>query len=206
MTSRYLTAALFASALFTGLGASSAMAQQGTYTPGIDRAQQAISARIQQGLASGQITPSEAQRLFRREHEIQMRENRYKANGTATPHERQQLRADLDALNGEVDRMMSNRAVARQQGHAGSAPGIDQAQLQIGQRIEQGIRSGRINEREARRLRSQEREIERREAYFKSDRVVTVQEQRELHHELMALRDEVERMMRNAHHDGRGRG
>ena len=205
MPSRHFTA-LLTCALFTGLGASSAMAQQGTYTPGIDRAQQAISSRIQQGLVSGQITPSEAQLLLRRENEIQMRENRYKANGNATPQERQHLRAELDALNAEVDRMMSNRDAARQQDAAGSTPGIDHRQFRISQRIEEGIRSGRISEREVRKLRRQEREIERHEAYFRSDGVVTVQEQRELHHELMALRDEVERMMRNGHHDGRGRG
>lgn len=200
MASQRFIASLLA---FCALGASSVMAQ-GSYTPGIDRAQQTISARIEQGQASGRITPSEAQQLLRREHDIQMRENRYKANGNVTPQERQQLRAELDALSAEVDHMMSNRDVARQQGHAGM--GIDQSQFQISQRIEEGIRSGRLSEREVRRLRAQEREIERHEAYFKSDRVVTVQEQRELHRELMALRDEVERLMRSGPHDRRGRG
>jgi hypothetical protein len=203
MTSKRFITSLLASALLAGLGMSSAMAQQGggTYTPGIDRTQQAISARIQQGLASGQITPYEAQLLYRRDRDIEMRESRFKANGNATPQERQQLRADLAALNAEVDRMMSNRDLARQPGHDASTPGIDNREFQISRRIEEGVRSGRITQNEARRLHRQQREIERREAYFKSDGVVTQQERRQLRSELEALQGEVERMMRNERHE-----
>lgn len=205
MTSKFLTASLLASALFAGLGLAPAMAQ-GASTPGIDRMQQAISTRIQQGLASGQITPSEAQALYRRDRDIQMREHQYKVDGRATPQERQQLRADLDGLNADVDRMMSNRNTARppvQAAQAAHTPGIDNRQFQIGQRIDQGVRSGHITEREARRLYSQERDIERHEARFKADSVVTPQEREQLRSELMALSGEVERMLqadRRQHH------
>ena len=203
MKSKFFTASLLASALFAGLGMSPAMAQ-GTNTPRIDQAQQAISARIQQGMASGHITPSEAQVLLRREREIQMRENQYKANGDASPQERQQLRAELDALNADVERMMANRDVVRPPTYGGdNTPGIDNREYQISQRIDEGVRSGRITEREARRLQRREREIARHEAYFKSDGVVTQQERRQLRSELDELRDEVERMM---HNERRGRG
>lgn len=199
MKSRRFIASLTASVLFAGLGLSTAMAQ-GIQTPGIDRTQQAISARIQQGLASGQITPSEAQVLYRRDRDIEMRENQYKANGNATPQERQQLRADLEILAAEVERMMSNREVVMP---PGNARGMDNREFKISQRIEEGVRSGRISEREARRLHRQQREIERHEAAFRSDGVLTPQERGQLRHELMTLRDEVERMMR---HDRHGRG
>ncbi|MDQ3058314.1 MAG: hypothetical protein M3R45_02150 [Pseudomonadota bacterium] len=208
MKSKILTASLLASALFAGLGlAPAAMAQQGTHTPGIDRAQQAISARIQQGLTSGHITPSEAQALYRRDRDIAMRESQYKANGNATPQERQQLRADLDGLAADVERMMNNRVVAQQPAYNNSGtPGIDNREMQISQRIDAGVRSGHITQREARRLHRREGEIERREAYFKSDGVVTQQERRQLRNELAALRDEVERMLRNNRYERRGRG
>lgn len=205
MKSKFLTASLLASALFAGLGMSPAMAQ-GTNTPRIDQAQQAISARIQQGMASGHITPSEARALFRRDREISIRENQYKANGSASPQERQQLRAELDALNADVERMMANRDFVRPPGNAGNAantPGIDNREYQINQRIDQGVRSGHITEREARRLHRREREIARKEASFKSDGVVTQQERRQLRNELTALRNNVEHMMRN---DRRGPG
>ncbi|WP_457279156.1 hypothetical protein [Polaromonas sp. P5_D5] len=196
MKSKFLTVSLLASALFAGLGFAPAMAQ-GVNTPGIDQAQQAISARIQQGLASGHITPSEAQVLYRRDQEIAAREARFKSNGVATPQERQQLRADLDGLNAEVERMMNNRDVAGRPGNAGNTPGIDNREFQISQRIDEGVRTGRITQREAAKLHQRERRIERHETQFKSDGVVTAQERRQLRNELTSLRDDVERMMNN---------
>ena len=201
MKPKFLTVSLLASALFAGLGLAPAMAQS-TYTPGIDQAQQAISARIQQGLASGHITPSEAQVLYRRDREIAVREARFKSNGVATPQERQQLRADLDGLGAEVERMMANRDVAGRPGYnagynAGYTPGIDHREREISLRIDEGIRTGRITRGEAARLRQHERRIDRQEAHFRSDGVVTQQERRQLRYELAALRDEVERMMHN---------
>ncbi|MDO8449496.1 MAG: hypothetical protein Q7T10_11905 [Rhodoferax sp.] len=198
MKSKLFTASLLASALFAGLGFAPVMAQ-GTNTPAIDRAQAAISARIQQGLASGHITPSEARELYRRDRDIEAREMRFKSNGTATPQERQQLRADLDALAAEVERKMANRDVAAQ---PGNTYGIDNRQVNIGQRIDEGIRSGHITQREARQLQNRERTIARHEANFKRDGVVTPQERRQLQNELTRLRDDVERMMSN---DRRGR-
>ena len=198
MRSKFLAISLLMSALFTG----PAMAQ-GTYTPRIDQAQQSIGARIQAGLASGHITPSEAQMLIRRERDIQLRENQYKANGSATHQERQQLRAELNALNADVERMMVNRDVLRPPGNAGNTPGIDNREYQISQRIDEGVRLGLITQREARRLQSREREIARHEVFFKSDGVVTRQERRQLRDELDDLRNEVERWLND---DRRNRG
>lgn len=192
MKSKIFTASVLAWALFAGLGMSPAMAQ-GNNTPRSDQAQQAIGARIQQGMASGHITPSEAQMLIRRDRDIQMREAQYKSNGTATAQERQQLRNDLNALNADVERMMANHNMVRPPANAGNTPGIDNQQYQASRRIEEGLRSGRITQREARRLHSREREIARHEAFFKSDGVVTRQERRQLRDELDALRNEVER-------------
>lgn len=198
MKSKFLTASLLASALFAGLGISPVMAQ-GISTPAIDRSQQAISARIQQGLASGHITPSEARELYRRDREIEIRESRIKSDGRATPQERQQLRMDLDGLGAEVERMMANRDVVVQ---GGDTNGIDDRQFNIGERIDEGVRSGRITEREARSLHRRERDIARHEASFKRDGVVTRQERRQLRNELMSLRAEVQRMMRDDHRRG----
>jgi hypothetical protein len=78
----------------------------------------------------------------------------------------------------------------------GSAtPGIDRASDDIGQRIDQGLRSGRISQREARMLHRQHRTIERHEAAYRSDGVVTQQERRQLRNELGALRGQVERLI-----------
>jgi hypothetical protein len=194
MKNNIFTASLLASALFCGMGILPAMAQ-GTDTPGIDRTQQAISARIQQGMASGHITPSEARELYRRDREIDIRENRAKANGNVSPLERQQLRADLDGLGAEVERMLANREVVAQPG--ASTNDIDNRQHNISARIDEGIRSGRISQREARHLYSREREIARHEASFKRDGIVTPQERRQLRNEIKRLNDDVDRLMRN---------
>ena len=193
MKSTFFTVLLLVSAFLGG----PAMAQ-GTYTPHIDQARQANGARIQAGLASGFITPSEAQMLIRRDRDIAQRENFYKANGSATQPERQQLRTELNALSADVDRMMANGQVVHPPGHANSTPGIDGKKYQIVQRIEEGLRTGRITPRETYRLQSREREIARHEVFFKSDGVVTRQEQRQLHDELNALRNEVERLINDA--------
>ena len=202
--SKILTASLLACAFVGSAALSPAMAQN-IQTPGIDQAQREVGQRIQQGLASGRITPSEAQQLYRREREIEIRERQFKANGDVTQQERQQLRAELAGLNAEIDRLMSRRPVVvvpAPPGYSGSAsqtPGIDNHQFNISRRIDEGVRAGRINPREARRLHQREREIARREAFFKSDGVVTPQERRQLRNELDALNRDGEQAMRWGH-------
>ena len=196
MKSKFLTASLLATAVLAAEGMSPAMAQ-GNSTSHIDQAQQAIATRIQQGMASGHITPSEAQMLIRRERDIQLREAQYKSNGSATAQERQQLRNELGALNADVERMMANNEVVRPPANAGNTPGIDNREYQLGQRIDEGVRSGRITQREARRLQSREREIARHETFFKSDGVMTRYERRQLNDEIDALRGDVERLINN---------
>lgn len=201
MKSKFFAASLLMAALFSGPATA-----QSTSTPRIDQAQQAIGARIQAGLASGHITPSEAQMLIRRDRDILQRENQFKSNGNATFQERQQLRAELNALSADVERMMANHNALRLPGNSGivvNTPGIDNQEYVISQRIDEGVRLGRISQREARRLQSREREIARHESFFKSDGVVTRQERRQLHIELDGLRNEVERRIND---DRRERG
>lgn len=193
MKSKLITASLLATALFAGLATTPALAQN-TNTPAIDRTQQAISARIQQGLASGHITPSEARELYRRDRDIDLRESRFKANGSATPQERQQLRLELDNLAAEVERKMLNNNFIAQPTNTN---GIDNRQDNISQRIEQGVRSGRLTRPEARRLQRQERDIVRAEASYKRDGVVTQQERQQLRNALARLNNDLTRLLRN---------
>ncbi len=192
MKSKSFNGSLLASALFISLWGAPAMAQ-GNNTPGIDRTQQAISARIQQGMASGHITPSEARELYRRDRDIEMREYQMKSNGNVNPQERQRLKADLEGLGAEVERMMANSDVVGQ--GRDNTPGIDNLQASILQRIDEGVRARQISRRDARRLQMRERAIARNEASFKRDGVVTPQERRQLREKLNDLRDEVERLL-----------
>lgn len=191
MKKTFVAASLVATSLLAGLAAAPAMAQHGSYTPGIDNAQQAISARIQQGLQSGRITPSEAQQLYRRDREIHNREAAYRSDGRVTPQERQQLRNDLARLSDDVERATTNRQTVTRRG--GGMDGIDSREFQIRQRIDEGLRSHRLSQREAGVLQARSDAIERREAAYRADGVLTPQERRVLRDELAALRNEVDR-------------
>ncbi len=191
MKTKILAASLMASALFAGLAATPAMAQN-TSTPNIDQSQAQVSARIQQGLQSGHITPYEAQMLYRRDQDIQSREALYKSDGRATPAERQQLRNDMAALSAEVERAMNNSAVVVVQPGT-NLGGIDSREFNIRARIDEGVRTNRLSPQEAQRFMAREAQIERREAAFRSDGVVTQQERRQLRNQLTALRDQVGR-------------
>lgn len=195
MKSKLLISAFMASACFGGAAMVSPAAAQTTTTPMIDRAQEEIGARIEQGVESGRITRAEAQELYQRERAIRERESRYKADGYASADERQLLRQDLDALRADVERAISNPRVAAPYPRT---PGLDMREAAIHERIEEGVRSGHISEREARRLYRQERRIERDEARAKADGVVTRQERRQLRHELMALNNDLERALSNS--------
>jgi hypothetical protein len=208
MKSKLLTASLLATALAAGLAAAPAMAQPGpaypphvvyapgaVRTPGVDNAQQAVSERIRQGLQSGRITPSEARLLYRRDSDIQNREAAYKSDGRVTPQERQQLRNDMAQLSTEVERAINNNstvAVARPGDRLGV---VDSQQFNIRQRIDEGVRSHRLSLQEAGRLQAREQAIERQEAAYRSDGVMTPRERSNLRAQLTALRDEVERMI-----------
>ncbi len=192
MKSKLIVSSLLVSALFASIGLTPVMAQS-TNTARIDRTQQEIGVRIQQGVASGHITQNEAQELSRREREIQMRENRFKADGSASPQERQQLRQDLDDLRAEVERYIANPRVAGQP--STNTPGIDRTQQEIGARIQQGVASGHITPSEAQGLLRREREIQSRETRFKADQSASPQERQQLRRDLEALRAEVERII-----------
>lgn len=60
-------------------------------TPGIDRRQANQAKRIDQGIASGQLTPREANRLEREQNRITRMEDRAKADGVVTDKERARL-------------------------------------------------------------------------------------------------------------------
>lgn len=208
MKSKLLTASLLATAVAAGLAAAPAMAQPGpaypphvvyapatVQTPGIDNAQQAVSDRIRQGLQSGRITPSEARLLYRRDRDIQNREAAYKSDGRVTPQERQQLRNDMAQLSAEVERAINNNrtvAVAQPVDRLGA---IDSQEFNISRRIDEGVRTHRLSPQEAGRLQAREQAIERQEAAYRSDGVVTPQERSNLRAQLTALRDEVERLI-----------
>jgi hypothetical protein len=193
MKTRSLALTLLASAAFACLGAAPVMAQN-TNTPGIDMAQQQIRARIQQGIAAGQITQQEAQALYQRERAIQFREIRMKRDGVATPEERRQLRQDLDDMRADVESKISN---GRSMTRSGGAGDIGNARNMVHSRIGQGIQGGFITRNEAEKLYARERALDRRIAAYQSDGRMDRAEHQRLRNEVAMLNNDVERMMSN---------
>ena len=74
------------------LAASAPALAQNAATPGIDQRQANQERRIDQGVASGELTRREARRLERQQHRIDRAENRAKADGVVTADERRALR------------------------------------------------------------------------------------------------------------------
>lgn len=188
---------LLATAFFTAAGTMPAMAQ--VATPDIDRAQAAVSARIQYGISTGSITPREAEGVLQLEREIRRREQRIKADGIVTRQERGAQHRDVAALGDEVERRINNNEVAWHDNR--STWPIDNRQAEIRARIEQGVASGHITRGEARRLFEREREIQASEASFLVDGVLSDWERRQLRQDLRALCDDVEVMMANNRYD-----
>lgn len=80
-------------------------------------------------------------------------------------------------------------------------PGVNARQERQKNRIKQGIRSGELTKREAKRLRDEHSEIKQLEAAYKSDGKLTQDERKDLHHEL----NENSKKIRKQKHDGQTR-
>jgi len=80
-------------------------------------------------------------------------------------------------------------------------PVIDQRQANQEKRIDQGIASGQLNEREANRLNKQQGHINKMEDKAKSDGVVTKREQARIHH----AQDRASRHIAREKHDAQGK-
>ena len=68
-----------------------AVVKDPTATPGVDQRQARQARRINQGIASGQLTPKEAARLKAREHRLQAAKLAAKSDGVVTKRERNTL-------------------------------------------------------------------------------------------------------------------
>jgi len=80
---------------------------------------------------------------------------------------------------------------------AQSTPNIDQRQAVQQQRIEQGVASGELTQKEAAKLEQGQVKVERMEEKAKSDGTVTAQERARLHH----AQDKQSRRIRHEKHD-----
>ena len=105
--------ALFSLIAAVALLATSHTASAQTATPGINARQRNERARIQQGVASGELTRAEAARLRAREADIRQDKHTAKADGVVTRDERQDIRQDEKHASRAIYRQKHDRQERR---------------------------------------------------------------------------------------------
>ncbi len=99
---------IFAIAVTAGaLVSSSSFAQAAT--PKLDQREANQQQRINQGVATGQLTPREANNLQRRENKLNANEARAKADGVVTPTERRRLQREANRDSRKIYHKKHNR-------------------------------------------------------------------------------------------------
>ena len=111
MNSTKLTIAALALSLFT----LPVLAQSNNpaATPGIDKRQAVQEKRIDQGVASGQLTAKEAAKLDKGQAKIQRMENRAKADGVVTAKERRAIKREQNKQSKRIAKAKHNKVVAK---------------------------------------------------------------------------------------------
>jgi hypothetical protein len=170
--------------LFTLITAAAApVFAQTTGAPGFTQRDVNQEQRIEQGLQSGQLNTREAARLQREQGAIDKMESRALRDGTVTPAEK----ARINAAQNKASRDIAREKHDAQTGNPNSASSQRmQADVQrnINQekRIQQGMASGQLTNREASRLEAGQAHVDRVEARAGRDGHVGAGEQAHIQH------------------------
>jgi len=139
--------------------------------------------RIEQGLQSGQLSTGEAARLERGESRIDRMESRALKDGSLSPEEAARIQRAQNQESAAINRMKHND-VAGNPNSASSQRMQADAQRNINQqsRIEQGVQSGQLTNREASQLERGQARVNRAEARAGADGHVGAREQARIQH------------------------
>lgn len=165
-----ITIAVAVAALFSG----AAYAQQGTVQRNVNQQE-----RIEQGLKSGQLTTQEAGRLENEQSRIQRDQSRALRDGTLSPAEKARLDREQNQASRDIHRE-KNDAQKGDPTSASSQRMQADVQRNVNQqkRIEQGVQSGQLTNKETGRLEKGAAHVEKREARAGRDGHVSAGEQR----------------------------
>ena len=98
-----------------GVLLAAGMAYGQAETPGIDQRQANQEQRIDQGIASGQLTQREAGRLEQQQQHINTMENKAKSDGVVTKKERTRIHAAQDKASKKIYHQKHDRQKSRHQ-------------------------------------------------------------------------------------------
>jgi hypothetical protein len=121
--------------------------------------------RIEQGLKSGQLSTGEAAKLERGEARIDRMESNAQKNGNLSPQEAARIQQAQNQESGRINKL-ENNAVSGNPNSASSQRMQADVQRNINQqsRIEQGVQSGAVTNKEASNLERGQARVDRKEA------------------------------------------
>lgn len=99
-----IAAAVMALSTFAASAQEAAASAPGTNTPRIDARQARQEKRIDQGIASGELTKREARRMNRQQAAVNKAEDRAKADGSVSAQERHRLAKAQNATSRHIYR------------------------------------------------------------------------------------------------------
>lgn len=153
----------------------SAYAQNAATETGRDTEQQA---RIEQGLQSGQLSTKEAAGLEHQEQKVDRTEARDMHNGSLSSAEKAQIQREQNHVSGDISQDKHN-AVTGNPNSASSQRMQADVQRNVNQetRINQGVRSGELTNKEAGSLERGQAHVDRSEAHAAANGHVSAREQ-----------------------------
>lgn len=169
MKLRMTAIALLVAALSTGAYAQSSR---------IDERQAEHQKRIERGVKSGELTKQEAERLQKGQARIQSMEDKARADGKITREERRRIEYAQDRESQRIRRETHNKETAK----SASPSRIDQRQAEQQRRIDQGVKSGQLTDKEAARLQKGQARVQKMEDKARADGKITAEERRRIEH------------------------
>jgi hypothetical protein len=121
--------------------------------------------RIDQGLKSGQLSTGEAAKLERGEARIDRMESNAQKNGNLSPQEAARIQQAQNQESGRINKL-ENNAVSGNPNSASSQRMQADVQRNVNQqnRIEQGVQSGAVTNKEASNMERGQSRVDRKEA------------------------------------------
>lgn len=106
-------------ASFAQIPVPAPVAKEPTTTPNLDKREANQQKRIDQGVASGQLTAKETSRLDKREATLAANEAAAKSDGTVTPAERRKLRREANRDSKAIHKQKHDKQTASSTGPSG---------------------------------------------------------------------------------------
>jgi hypothetical protein len=137
--------------------------------------------RIEQGLQSGQLTTKEAAKLEKGEAHIEKMEQRAEANGKLSDAEKQRIEQAQNKESQEIYRDKHNAQTGNPNSASSQRMQADvQRNVNQQQRIEQGVQSGQLTNREVGNLEKGQANVSRKEANAGANGHISANEQRNI--------------------------